>query len=52
MVGTPELMAILSAPLYETFRARCRAADRWHADETGWKFFMPPPGKDGFCWCL
>ena len=52
MVGMLRQVAILLAPLYEAFRARCRAADRWHADETGWKIFMPPPGKDSFRWWL
>ncbi|MDA8064449.1 MAG: transposase [Thermaerobacter sp.] len=52
MVGMLGQVAILLAPLYEAFQAHCRTADRWHADETGWKVFIRPPGKASFRWWL
>ena len=52
MVGMLGQVAILLAPLYEAFQAHCRTADRWHADDTGWKVFIRPPGKASFRWWL
>jgi transposase len=39
LVGVLQTVDFLLAPLYEAIRAHCRSADRWQADETGWKVF-------------
>jgi transposase len=52
LTGALHNMAALLAPLREAIVARNAAAVHVHADETTWRVYERPDGKDGYRWWL
>jgi transposase len=52
LTGAMQQMAALLEPLREAIVARNRAAVHVHADETTWRVYERPDGKDGYRWWL
>jgi transposase len=52
LTGAMQQMAALLAPLREAIVARNGAAVHVHADETTWRVYERPDGKDGYRWWL
>ena len=52
LTGAMQQMAALLEPLREAIVARNRGAVHVHADETTWRVYERPDGKDGYRWWL
>lgn len=52
LTGVLRTVSTLLKPLEDAIRARNRADDYWHADETHWKVFAETAGKIGHRWWL